>query len=693
MPLDDFTTGQEPKLLDPREIYDFIIRRWKLIASAALLSCGLFVAISYTVTPAYRASARILFADPVDFIPVESPGSQLGDASAYVESQIAVLSSTSILQKVVDAEGLADDREFGAFAVEWLREALTVSRVGLSNVVEVSVTSTDAQSAMSLTNAIAETYVSDRIDSRYEGANEASNWLRERAELLRAELSRSEDAVEKFRTAHNLLVTSEGSLTEQQLSQMNVAVINARADLAAKRSKYQQAQKIAQQGGDLQTIPDVLQSDVVSALRAQHAVVTRRKADLLSKYGDRHPAIQTAEAERRDIETQIEAEIGRLIGNLRNEVEAAEAHQTALASALASVSSQSEVEGHIGVELRDLERIAAANKQLYETFLSRAKIAQERATLLNSGIRVITHASLPRAPSFPDKPLFGAVGLVFGLFVGGAAAFLQELFRSGFVARQQVEETLAVPVIASMPRMAAWPRSANAQPIAYLAQKPMSRFSEEVRRLRLLVNIVADPHAPPRILLVTSAVVGEGKTTLALSLAHSAAADGNRVLLIDADLRRSTATACFDLSREVGLVDLLTVPIELESAIHPVERSNIHLLPSGAATQNPPALLSSSRMRSTLEALRNQYDLLVIDAPPVGPVSDAAILATYADKVIFAVRWRHTAREAVAEGIRHLSDRSKIAGIVLTMVDEPKLPKYGRYASIGSSVSGDYYSN
>ncbi len=238
--------------------------------------------------------------------------------------------------------------------------------------------------------------------------------MSERAGILREELSRSENAVQKFRAEHNLLATQSGSLTGQQLSELNIALINARAELATKRSKFEQAEKVVKSGGDAQTLPDVLQSDVVSALRTQAGVVTRKEADLRLRYGDQHPEVMTVQAEHRDIEQQIAAEIQRLVGNLRNEVEAAEAREAALSRALASVSGQSAVEDQVGVQLRDLERIAAANKELFQTFLSRAKIAEEKSTLLSSGVRVITRAGVPLEPSFPNRPLFAAVGLVVG---------------------------------------------------------------------------------------------------------------------------------------------------------------------------------------------------------------------------------------------------------------------------------------
>jgi len=682
--------------LDVREILDFLRRRWKLVCSIAAITFGVFVFAAYVLPPSYTGAAQVLLDAPNDYMtPQDLSNSDFADNSTFIESQIAVLRSASLLQKVVDSEKLTEDPKIGPGALGWLQGALGVSRVGMADVIEISVTAYDPEKAASLANAISEAYVADRVRSRYEGARKASTWLSERAASLRAELSRSEQDVQKFRIDHNLLATPAGSLTDQQLSELNIALINARAELSAKRAQYQQVDKLLTTGGDIQSIPDVLQSVVISALRSQLSGVTRREADLQLKYGERHPDVLAAQAERRDIEGQIAAEVQRLIGNLKNEVDAAEAREASLSRALDSVSNRSEIEGQVGVQLRDLERIAAANKELFETFLSRAKLTEEKSTLLNSGVRVITDAGVPVSPSFPNRPLFAALGLVLGFFFGGAGAVLRELFASGFMAKKQIEDELSVPVLASVPRMSGWSRDSQsqAQPVAYLESRPLSRYSEAVRRLRLGIETTPELIRPPRLMLVTSAMPGEGKTTLVLSLACSAAADGERVLVIDADLRLSATTTFFGMAEKVGLVDLLTLPMKTANAIHRDERSGISLLPAGARTRNPPALLASARMRSILNELRGKFDTVIIDAPPVGPAADASILAKHVDKVVFVVKWRETSREAVAEGIRHLGGRTKIAGIALTMVDEPKLPKYGRYTSLESSVSDSYYLN
>src|SRR5215216_1955934 len=209
----------EPVPLDVREILDFLLRRWKFIFGIAAITFGAFLITAYTIPPSYMASAQILLDSPKDYITQQEPlNSEATESSTFVESQLAVLGSSSLLQKVVDGEKLAEDPDFGLGALEWLRGALEVSRLGLSDVIELSVTSYDPERAASLANALAQAYVVDRVESRYDGAKKASTWLSERAESLRIELSRSEVAVERFRSEHNLLGTRTGSLTEQQMS-------------------------------------------------------------------------------------------------------------------------------------------------------------------------------------------------------------------------------------------------------------------------------------------------------------------------------------------------------------------------------------------------------------------------------------------------------------------------------------------
>ncbi|MGE3979682.1 MAG: GumC family protein, partial [Nitrospira sp.] len=418
--------------LDVREVRDFLSRKWKLIgwiAAATLLATAWYV---YRVTPIYTATAELLMELPREDI--------IGDERRVmsprilepeiVDSQMVVLKSTSLLRTVVKSLDLADDPEFrsptdtwlesvkgllGEFwggeaatsesnaaqfdpvgaAADYLREVMDVSRVGTSNVIEIHVQSADPAKAAKLADAVANAYVDDQVGSRFERARRASGWLNERKDILQRQLALSEKAVEKFKVDHKLLATRQGTITEQQLSELNLALITARAETAEKYSRYQLVRKLMQDGGDVQTIPDVLDSTVVSELRTRLGEMVRARADLASKYGDRHPEVIKVRIAQTEIEHQINGEVARVIGKLRNQYEVARSREESLQASLSSASGQSGIDNQETVQLRELERIAAANRNVYEALLARQRLAEEEQQLVLAEARIISPASIP----------------------------------------------------------------------------------------------------------------------------------------------------------------------------------------------------------------------------------------------------------------------------------------------------------
>jgi exopolysaccharide transport family protein len=721
---DDRLEGQS---LDLAEIVDFFLRRWKWIIGAMLLVLAITVGAVHSVTPTYSGSAQILLESTREkVLGGEAVIADLVLNSSIMESQLAILKSDTVLRRVVERQGLANDPEFngsergislpgfaqalgylsrlgigsseeydGAFrdpvaaAVEALEQAVEVSRIGQSNVIRVTVYAATPVRAAALANAMAEAYVEDQLEARYKRTKRASGWLNDREAALQDELRKSEAVVEEFRTRHNLVSTPAGTITEQQLSELSTALIKARAETAAKRASVAQLQKLLADGGDIQTLPELLSIGLLPELRARLAAITQMQADLASRYGERHPDLIKSRAERGAVEAQIAAEIKRVIANLRNELEVAESREASLASSLSSVSGQSGAENQVAVQLRELERVAAADKQVYEAFLARARIAEEETMLPMAEARIISPATVPNVPSSPHKKLFAALAVILGLGIGTGTAVLLELFSPGFVARRQVEEILDLPVLASLPRVEQWRASARyLEPglVEELNDMPFSHYTEAIRSLRFGIDAISSSsESASRVIQVTSALPEEGKTTLAVSLALSAAAAGERVLFIDADLRLRAASGLFNLQGRLGLVDMLTASADVRDAVHLDERSGLYVLAAGATTRNPPALLGSARMQSLISHAKDAFDRIIIDSPPVAPAADAAVLSRSADRILFAVKWNNTPREAVAQAITQLRSRDRIAGIVLTMVDEDKLPRFGRYLSLSSN--------
>jgi succinoglycan biosynthesis transport protein ExoP len=417
-------------------------------------------------------------------------------------------------------------------------------------------------------------------------------------------------------------------------------------------------------------------------LRQQAADLSAKEAELLAHYGPTHPAVVNLRAQLRDVEASIGVETQRLAASIRNQYTLAQARVDSLEASLKQATGQTNIDDATAIRLHELERTAVVNKTLFEEFLKDAKVTQEQSTFEPQDIRVITPALPPTTPSSPNTKRFILVSLFVGLVLGVGGAMAREKLKSGFTTPKQVEDLMGLPLLASVNHLAASELKANnirVHAFEFPTAKPLSRFSEAIRSLRSGIRMTDVDH-PPKIIQVTSAVPREGKTTIALSLAASAAAADLKVLFIDADLRHPTASRLFDLEKQAGLVDLLLGEVEIGEVMTFLEPARYFVLGAGKNSQNPSDLLGSDRMKSIVAALSHDFDLVVIDTPPMGPVIDPAVVARLVDKVVLVVRWSSTARELVKQVADQLTGHPKVAGVVFNQVNERQASKYGRHA-------------
>jgi polysaccharide biosynthesis transport protein len=717
---------------DLRLLQDFFWRRWKVILATTAVLTAVTLVILSTVSPRYTATAQVLLQPRKEKIfGQENILPELNLEPGNVDSQLSVIQSINLLRQVIEKEKLVEDPEFGrgfsggllSFmpvffkpseasdatkkpdglippdilrSIGLLKSALDVQRVNRTYVLSISVTSEEPAKAARLANAVADAYVVDQLDARYDAAKRASSWLAERMESLREQVRQSEEAVAKFRKENNLVATnSEAKVTisEQQLSELSGELISARAETAEKRAKYEQAAQVRQRGGNLQAIPDVVRSNVISDLRKQQAEVDRKEADLVARYNDLHPLVINARAERRDIARSIVAEVQRILVNLKNDYDVAKTREASLEASLAEATGQTGLENGVGVRLRELERINTANKTLFDNFLNRAKITQEQSSFEEREARVISPATRPNTPSFPRKGMITALAGVVGILVGVGGALALDNLNAGFTTAREIEEKLGEPVLASLPVLTDKERKIDAavlDPARYLVARPLSRYAEAVRAIRVGIQM-ADVDNPAKVVLVSSSIPQEGKSTVALSLAFSAEKAGQKVLLVDGDLRHRSVSKYFGAESRPGLVDMLTGTALLEDALF--WQGRVAVLPAGAKSQNPPDLLGSERMKAAIEKFRSHFDYIIVDSPPLGPVIDARVLEALVDKVIFVAWWRTTQREVIAENIIYFVRKHKLAGVVLNQIDETKTPRYGVYSDYTGYYYRKYYQN
>ena len=404
------------------------------IASVTAFAFLIGVVYLARATPLYTASTQVLLEQRE-----KPPGLEVSDGRvdnySYMENQLAILRSDSLLRRVVIKERLAISRpdakepqsadvskEMSTSAEEQpirnainsLRGGLAISRSGDAQVLNISITWNDPVRAAQLANAVADAYVVDQLDARLEAAKRASGWLSDRLVELRQQLSDSEDALAKFRKEHGL--TRSGptvALNDQQLADLNSKLIAARTDAAEGKARVDFLADLAAGKKTLNSLPDALsKSGMLDALRAKLADASQREADLLARYNSRHPAVVNVEAEKRDIGRSISAESQRVAETVKSDYALAKARLDAMERSMREATGQGELDNDDAVKLRELERTAAVNKTLFEDFLQKAKITNEQSTFRARDVRVIMPAQ-PGGQTFPKlkkSPIDGAVG-------------------------------------------------------------------------------------------------------------------------------------------------------------------------------------------------------------------------------------------------------------------------------------------
>lgn len=732
---------------NPRKFLAVLKRRWRSIAGTAIVIVILAGLRIMQIEPVYTATTQLLLDQRKEkLLRSESAISELSFDSNSIATEMELIQSFSIARRVVERLKLVDDEEFkgkapepGFFtqmrslakdllkgmdsapagkqhgeiqpageapekasispaelaAIASLQAGLRVNRVNATFFIDISYTHRNPKIAALIANAVAEAYLVEQLEARYQAAKRATDWLSERVVTLRGQVELSERAVAEHRAKYNLISPAAGTLTDQQAAEINAQLIAAHADVVQKRARYEQARGILE-GGKIESVAEVMQSPAIVPLRAEEARVAREEADLLTRYGPAHPEVQKIRSQRADLRRQISAEVSRVVSTLKTDFEFAQKKEESLGKSLRELTGNGQANEQAVIKLRDLERQAQANKALYETMLTRAKEAEQQTNLQTAESRIIAPALEPIFPSYPDKRRMSVMALLAGLGLGFGVAFLLEYIENGFTTVEQLEKTLQLPVLAMVPRLQDRDRQIQGVgtiPIPeYIAQKPLARFSESVRSVRVSAQM-SNIDSPPRLILVTSSVPSEGKTTLTQCLAFSAAAAGQRTLVVDCDLRHPSLSKQVGFSEAAGLTDLLMGQVSPDKALHAGPLANLMIIPAGTMARHPPDILRSEKLSALLRGLRSSYDLILIDSPPVTPVIDSVLLSKLADKIVLVVQWRTTPREIVSRAVRVLDDPArKIAGVALNNVQPSVLSTYSPAYSYYYKRYQQYYS-
>ena len=701
----------EGELLDLRGIYRILRYRIRVFVLSIVIGLALAVAYLTLSTPLYTAATQIYIdtkAHKTIDIGEVVPG--LGSEAAAIDSEVEIIKSTSIGKRVIAALDLNNNPAFAKspdhfrallapvkkflglsktpeedakpdeleILASTLASSLDIKRIGLTYVVTVGYTSRDPDLAAKVANQVADAYLVNQLDAKFEATKRASDWLYERLQGLQAKVNESEKAVELYRAAHNLVGAEQETPYDAQIKRLNEEMAIAQVQVDERSAKLQQAREIIKKKGELTAIDSVAQSDVVGKLREAIAAVSREEAEIATRFTAQHPKVLNKQAERRDLEKRIAEEARRIVANLENEHQIAKLRLTSIEGSLQDLKDKTKGARSDLISLRELELEAEANNAVYKTFLNRFKETSQQETLRTADTRIITKAARPVAPSSPNRVLTLILALFGSTLLGAGTVFLLETLDNTFKTGEQIEEKLKIPYLGSVPRISASELRGQNGPVPmerFALSNPISPYAEAIRSIKVGTQL-SHFDKPLKILMITSAQPNEGKTTITANLAQHAAQAGTRTLLIDADLRNPSLSSRLAPKREPGLVDVLARKYSAEQAIlH--DRSGVDILPGSQVPVHTAEILGSKEMEEVLQWARQSYELVIVDAPPVAHIIDSRVLAEMVDGIILVIEWDETPANIVRSAVKSLGARhERITGAVLNKVNVPRLASY-----------------
>jgi polysaccharide biosynthesis transport protein len=605
----------------------------------------------------------------------ESPNGSFSRLLAMVPESWLVATGLADVSEPVDAQPGPPPELIRQRAVDAFQSKLEIGSEDNSYIITVDFTSADPAKAALIANRTAELYVQSQIDAKSADIGDTLAWLREQIEALRTEVGAAEAAVERFRAQNDLLDVKDVRLSEQELAELNGQLVLARANLAAQQAKLALLDDLRGQN-QLDSMAEVIGSPVIITLRQQESDILRREAELAQEYGARHPLMQQLTQEKASIQAKVGQEIARIIRGLENDARVTSAQVQALEGELAASKSASGGDREIGVQLRQLEREAEAARSLYQTLLQRYAELGAQQDFVRPDVQVLTVAKTPEAPSSPGPLPFAGAGFTVAFVFGGLVALLRERLDRTLRGARETRAALGLPVLALVPKLGRIPQ--YEKPHRYLMAKPLSVYCESVRAVYTSLRLGRQNGQSPHMVLVTSALPGEGKTTFAVSLAVFAACTGHRTLLVDFDLRHQRVAHELDLPGGGELLESRDQAPGLTKTVRDPETGVDVLLIAGDPLEPTSFFDRPGRIEELLAGLGRQYDLVILDSAPAIVASETRVAALHADQVIYAVRWGETSEIIARDGLEALREAgANVAGVVVTMVNLRKHVQYG----------------
>lgn len=558
-------------------------------------------------------------------------------------------------------ELLEDDVQ--AALIDRFLGSVTVSPVDGTRLVNLRLRSTDPRLAADMANGLARSYIEQTQEDRFFATKEANDWLDTQLTEQRRSVEETEAALQRYRDEYGAVaVEDRQSIVVQRLTDLSTAVTRAKMSRIEKQAIHNQLLSMVGTPG-LDTFPTILSNQYIQNVKVEIAELQRELAQLSDRFGEKHPQIIRVMTALSTAEAKLEGEIQNVVQSVRTQYLTAQTEERTLVSALAAQNTEAMSLDRIGIEYRVLENEAESNRTVYESLLRQARETGISSALNVSNVRIVDAAVVPRVPVLPRKQRDVMLSLFGGLVLAMGLVFLFENLDNRIKSPQELRAYLGLPYLGTIPVL----DQKSGSSLITQATAPM--FTEAIRSVHTNV-VFSSAEAGLRSVVVTSAGPGDGKTLIASNLAISLAQGDQRVLLVDADMRRPRLHEVFDVSQEPGLSNLLVGTCDQREAFRKSEVPTLTVLPSGYSPPNPVELLSSQRFSGFLANLREQFDYVIFDTPPVLAVADSSVLANLASGVVFVVGADKTPKQVARTAVEQLQTaKAHLIGAVLNRVD------------------------
>jgi capsular exopolysaccharide synthesis family protein len=685
-----------------------IQKYWGTIVACVIFCSGAAIAYTKSSPKVYQAQA-MLELNPHAAQPLgdkEGGGLDIGagvywDTREYYETEYKILTSDRVLRAVVRDLGLANDTAFLGMppgssptasedaAVDTLRGHITVEPVKNSRLLLVVIEDLDPKRAARLSDAVSNAFIDQNLQEAISATSDAVTWLNGQVDHIKQDLDKNENALHKFKQENDLPSTSineASNMLRLEMQDLNTALTQTRMKKEELSARNAELSKVAADNPDQLAASELLASPYLQNIRGQYQEAVKER-DTLTASGklENHPLVREATQRVNDTRKTLLGEVKNIQGAIERDLAIVARQEEGEARLFEAARRQAVDLNMKEIEYHRLDRSRDQNEKLFSLLLGRMKEADVARMMKVNNIRIVDTAAVPKGPVRPRPLVNLCVGLLSGLLLGIALSWGREQMDRSLKTPEDVEEKLGVTFLGLLPsfeedkdRVAAnkgrtsrrhRSPSSKMPPELVVHETPLSGIAEAARSIRTNLMFM-NPDNPYKRLLVSSAAPAEGKTTVACSIAIALAQGGQRVCIVDCDLRRPRLHRIFGRTGDAGVTNVIVGESTLDEVAKPTMVQNLWSVPAGPTPPNPADLLHSDRFKKFMNDLSERFDRVVIDSPPVVPVTDSAIISTLVDGTVFVVRAFATSRHMSRQGLRTLRDvDSPVVGVVLNAVN------------------------